>query len=104
MDIRDQVILKSRVDCGTFVDWRCHVQQLLDRDGRPRGILRRPFAECVVNIQHARRLKLQYQDGGEALSDAADLKQRVRADWLPILERRATAGDVERRPCSRKAD
>ena len=32
---------------------------LLDRDGRPRGILRQPFAEWVMDIQHARRLQLQ---------------------------------------------
>src|ERR1700722_8292165 len=55
-----------------------------------------------MDIQHTLRLQLQDQNGGEALGDTCDPKQRVGADGFPILQRSAAPGDIERGPSGRE--
>ena len=86
MNVRNQIALKRGVIRVTLAELRRHVQHLLDREVRPRRILRQPCAEGVMDIQHARCLKLQYQHGGETLRDAHDPEQRVRTDGFPVLQ------------------
>jgi hypothetical protein len=49
-----------------------------------------------MNIQHTLRLQLKDQNGGEALGDTCDPKQRVGADGFLILQRSAAGGNIER--------
>ena len=74
-------------DCLRIVRDRArHLQQRADGDILPCRILRQPFPDRVVDVELAGGFELEDQRGGEFLGVAADVEQRVRADWLLVAE------------------